>query len=376
VRKSDTTLLILRRPAAAAQEVKKSDTCSVKGSSLASLHLAPAASDATVEPDTPARLPPVVKPTPVMVRQLAGHGLVAKDGVLAPFLIRAVCGLPSGRVLTGGDDGSARISQASTGESLASFPCHSSAVLAAVAFADGLRVLTTGSDGTACVWNVDVDSGTVGSRLARLEGHDTEVVGGAVYPGGERAITVGRDGSCRIWDVRTERLIAPLAGEGKTVVAVFPDGEHVAVAGETGRVEIWSSRDGKLTCEVGDHEGPIRALAIFPCGEKVLTAGEDGRIVAWAAKTGEKFFATGECASPLVCVAISHDGARILAGDAAGQARLLKAADGSEICTWQPLTASGAACEAGRVFSVAFLPDDATTAMTSGSGGARVWRLP
>mmetsp|Transcript_118554 Transcript_118554/g.382729 ORF Transcript_118554/g.382729 Transcript_118554/m.382729 type:complete len:432 (+) Transcript_118554:95-1390(+) len=313
-------------------------------------------------------------PQPTLVRALAGHGLVARCGAVVPFPIRAACVFPGGsRLITSGEDGTARVWDAASGEQLVLLNCHRAGVLGTVVFKDGHRVLTTGADGTACVWDIDK-----GMQVARLEGHSTPVTGGAVYPSGERVITMGLDGSGRIWDIRTQRIIAPLAGVGKTVVGIFPDGDHVIVASEKGQAEVWYGRTGELVTEIRGHKGAINAMAIFPDGSRVLTAGEDGCAAVWDAKKGGQLARLAKHGDALLCGAVSPCGRQVLTGGRDGAARLSDAADGRTLSFW---VADGrGASSAGSdvdcaIHACAFLPDGKRV-LLAGAVGARIWRLP
>jgi len=312
----------------------------------------------------------------LLVRTFAGHGLVARCGVLMPFPIRAACVFPGGsRVITSGEDGTSRIWDAVSGELLLVLKCHRAGALGTAVFPDGCRVLTTGADGDAVVW--DVNRGT---PLSRLEGHNTPVTGGAVFPDGERVITMGLDGSGRIWDVRSQRILAPLAGVGKTVVAIFPDGEHVAVASEKGRAEIWHGRTGQLTAEVDGHRGAVTAMALFPGGGRLLTTGEDGAAFVFDAKSGQKLTELPRHRDAILCGAVSPCGTRLLTGGRDGIARLSDATTGETVATWAadggqaPCADSGPAAER-PIYSCAFFPSGSHV-LLAGAAGGRIWQLP
>jgi hypothetical protein len=63
---------------------------------------------------------------------------------------------------------------------------------------DGARLLTTGYDRTARVWDA-----ATGRVLLTLTGHTDWVSGGGWSPDGARLLTTGGDGTARIWDATT-----------------------------------------------------------------------------------------------------------------------------------------------------------------------------
>jgi WD40 repeat protein len=125
---------------------------------------------------------------------------------------QAVWNADGGRILTASGDGTARVWDAGTGAELLVLSGDWRAVYQAVWNADGSRILTAGCDridtshicavGTARVW----DAGT-GAELLVLSG-DWRVVYQAVWNAdGSRILTASSDGTARLWYSRMEDLI-------------------------------------------------------------------------------------------------------------------------------------------------------------------------
>jgi WD40 repeat protein len=85
--------------------------------------------------------------------------------------------------------------------------------------ADGKRLLTTASDDTLRIW--DVQSG---DRLATLSGHTSFVSGGAITPDGRHVVTGSADGTSKIWDAASGKLLATLLSTGSDWIVWTPDG--------------------------------------------------------------------------------------------------------------------------------------------------------
>jgi WD40 repeat protein len=72
---------------------------------------------------------------------------------------------------------------------------------------DGARIVTSGDDGSARVW--DAKSG---KELLRLEGHKRWELSAAYAPDGARIVTSGDDGAVRVWDAKIGRCELKMYG--------------------------------------------------------------------------------------------------------------------------------------------------------------------
>jgi WD40 repeat protein len=130
------------------------------------------------------------------VRRFAGH-----RGWLR--FLRPVAFAPEGRrVLTGGQDQTARVWDVDTGKELARFVGHRGrwgwgwrAVVAVAFLPDGRRALSASEDGTVRLW----DAGT-GRELMRYD-HGARVCSLAVSRAGRLALSGGKDGVVRVWEL-------------------------------------------------------------------------------------------------------------------------------------------------------------------------------
>jgi WD40 domain-containing protein len=81
---------------------------------------------------------------------------------------------------------------------------HPGPVWAVAASPDGEEIVTGGNDGTARVWNH-----RSGEERLVLRGHDGPILAVAITPDGEEIVTGGNDGTARVWNRRSgeERLV-------------------------------------------------------------------------------------------------------------------------------------------------------------------------
>lgn len=143
-------------------------------------------------------------------------------------------------------------------------------------------------------------------------------------PDGDKVLTSGRDDAARLWDARTgEPLGEPMKhGAEITALAFSPDGKLVASASRDKTAHLWDSRSGKPLGKALQHPGAVTAIAFSPDGTQVLTGDPlvyshtEGSLFIWAARTGELLGKAGELLGPLHTVAFAPDGKSVLAAGA------------------------------------------------------------
>jgi WD40 repeat protein len=111
--------------------------------------------------------------------------------------VRGVSFSPDGgRVLTYGDDNTARVRSAETGEPLLPPLRHFGTVAAACFSADGARLATASADNSGRVWDAATGEPLTPPLSHRGWGRVTDV---AFSPDGDRLVTAGADGTARLW---------------------------------------------------------------------------------------------------------------------------------------------------------------------------------
>jgi WD40 repeat protein len=98
------------------------------------------------------------------------------------------------RVVTAGDDGTARIWSVLDGREL--FVLEIYDLMRFTCFSpDGTKVVTSGNDNTVRIWTVSDDQ-----QLLVLEGHEDIVNLASFSPDGTRVLTGSQDNTARIWN--------------------------------------------------------------------------------------------------------------------------------------------------------------------------------
>lgn len=178
----------------------------------------------------------------------------------------------SGRRIAIGGASSTVVIQAPDGNPRQQLHGHQGRVNTLV-FSPSSRDLLTGSDdGTARVW--DARSGTL---KRTLRGHDGTVRGVSYSNDGRRVATASSDGTVRVWPVHGGDPAVLVGHEGPVNTAEFDDnGDRIVTAGEDGTIRIWDANDGEPLVVLHRHEAGAASGADFGDGRSVVSAGDDG----------------------------------------------------------------------------------------------------
>ena len=231
---------------------------------------------------------------------------------------------PDGQWLaSGGSEGQALLWNAQTSSKPTPLVGHSLGVYA-VAFArDGQWLATADDAGLIWLWNVD-DPG----QNALLRGHRSNVRGLAFLEtdSGPRLLSTGYDGTARLWDYHTpEAGPQILRGQSDSInlLAAMPQGTRFATASYDGTVRFWDANEPYAQPE-------ILAYAHLPIGELALA--QDGSVLVWSAldqptvqvhdaTDGRLLFALPALTTTVSALAISPDATLLATGDEAGRLR-------------------------------------------------------
>ena len=280
---------------------------------------------------------------------------------------------PDGMVVLTGSADTAQLWDVGTGKP-AGPPLECQGVVYAVAFSpDGKTVLTGGGSsiihalgdpvqwGEAQLWNVGTGK-AIGPRLEH-HGHVSSV---AFSPDGQTMLTGSVDHTARLWEVGTGRPLGPsLKHQDVVYAAAFsPDGKTVLTGSADKTARLWDVGTGKAIGLPLEHQGSVYALAFSPDGRTVLTGDWDWRARLWDVSTGRALGPPLEHESQVRAVAFSPDGKMVLTGSLDNTARLwevrMEKAVGPSLV------------HQGRVRAAAFSPDGRTFLTASGKT-ARLW---
>jgi hypothetical protein len=221
--------------------------------------------------------------------------------------VRGVAFDQSGRrIATAGDDGSARIWDATAGARLLKV-VHDKAVLSVAFGRDGLVFATGSADAAARIWDA-----ATGQRLLKVT-LDNRVPSVAFSPDGRLLATASWDKTARIWDASTGDLRLEVTHRKEVMsVAFSPDGRLLATASWDKTARIWDATTGRPQLEVSPDD-QVWSVAFSPSGRMLATGSHDATARIWDARTGDEVF-RGTHAAAVCCVAFSPDGRMLATG--------------------------------------------------------------
>jgi WD40 repeat protein/serine/threonine protein kinase len=171
-----------------------------------------------------------------------------------------------GRVVTGGQDGTARLWDAKTGELLRTFVGHHGRVTARFT-AEGRLVVSAGEEKTVLVREADT-----GNEVLRLEG-----VGDLIAcdrQGKHLAVFSAKEQKFRLYDLSQKRAVAERPYKAFVMAFDFsPDGSRLAVGGFESKIDLLSVPSLELVYQVSPPDrDTVWALAFSPDGNRLVAS--------------------------------------------------------------------------------------------------------
>jgi len=258
-------------------------------------------------------------------------------------------------VLSGGNDNTVRIWNATTYKLEKTLRGHGGRVLSCRFSPDDKKVLSGSYDQMAKIWNfaryeeVRVFGGSI------LQGHEDAILGAAFarQATDHRVVSASRDRTARTWDVNSGEFIEFKEGHAFLASAgvFFPDGKRVLTSAIDGTTRIWDVRTGTQLLSL-DETGGYAAVALAHDAKWIVTGGDKEEIAAGGDRYAAKLFSVeiGKDAAAgnddqservlrklahdrfeVTAVAISPDDRLVFTGDAAGTCRLWNAETGEKL---------------------------------------------
>jgi WD40 repeat protein/ABC-type branched-subunit amino acid transport system substrate-binding protein len=276
-------------------------------------------------------------------------------------------------IATGGQDGSARVWDAATGQQRLDLTGHAGSVNAVAFSPQGSLIATAGDDGTARLW----DAATGQPRLV-FAGHGREAERLAFSPDSQWLAVTSLDGMVRLWDTASGAsglAFQPARLGGLTApidVAFSPDGSRLATALPEGEVDEWDLAGGQQrlqhSWQTSQYGGTYNghSVAFSPDGTRIAATTDTG-VQTWWTGTGEPDLNVVGHPLRILHMALSPDGTRLATASLDRTAKVWDARSGREL-----LSLAG---HQAAIDQVALSPDGQRLATASRDGTARIWDL-
>jgi hypothetical protein len=171
-------------------------------------------------------------------------------------------------------------------------------IINAIAFSDdGTHLITGSDDHTARVWDA-----STGATTAVLSGHETAVNAVAISADGKLAVTgsgsplymqSANDNTVRIWELPGGKPLNILGKHGEPTghadqaghearirsVAIPADSSVIASGSDDGNVILWDRATGEVLRTIHDSHGPVLALSFDAAGHTLVCASD--RLSVW-----------------------------------------------------------------------------------------------
>jgi eukaryotic-like serine/threonine-protein kinase len=241
---------------------------------------------------------------------------------------------------------------------------HPSPVEDAAFSPDGKTIITGGDDGTARLWDA-----ATGRPIGPTVQHPREVTSVAFSPDGRSLLTCCRDGKARLWDAAIGRLAGPPLphqGEGSVTALFSPDGKSLVIGFPKGTARLWDAATGQPVGPTLQTPAGTYPAAFHADGKSVVFASIGTWLQLWDAVTGRPVGPNVKNALSIRSAALSPDGKNLLIGSSDGTARFW------DLVTGQPLSPPMKGHD-DRVRDVAFSPDGGIFLTGSTDKTARLW---
>jgi WD40 repeat protein len=261
------------------------------------------------------------------------------------------------RLLSITTDGSARVWRISTGEELAAWPVKADSKMAALLSPDGARVLIGPVEGKLLVRDVATHR-----EMATLDTGNSPIRDVTFSPDGSRILIGFEDGQLRVWDSASRE--AETVESGKVSAAIFsPDGAQILTGFWDGVVALWDASKNPPRRTLGVHAGAVNLAAFSPNGQLVLTASTDRTVKVHDLTSRHSLCTLTGHEDSISTAVFSPNGQLVLTSSRDGTARLWDTA--GQLIFVFPQYNRGAS-------SAVFSPDGRWILTNSGDG-ARLW---
>ncbi|KAG5725583.1 WD repeat domain-containing protein 83 [Termitomyces sp. T112] len=241
---------------------------------------------------------------------------VSLDGHKGPVNVARYAKGSAKYILTGGQDRTVRLWNASHGGEIKTFAAHGYEVLSITVSHDNAKFASSGGDRSVFLWDV-----ATGVTTRRIAGHMGKIYAVEFNEDATVVASGSFDASVRLWDLRAiNRQAIQVLDEARDAVQTLHIGSTTIITGSVdGHVRTYDLRKGELRSDFMGH--PVTSVVPTQDGQTILVTTLDSHIRLMDASTGKMLndFVGHSNTSYRCRACFSHGEANVICGDENGQ---------------------------------------------------------